>query len=513
MSPSNGALLAGAAATLSERRLRMLAVLANLTRLGGMQIVIALTAVVRNKVISVRLGPEGYGEFIQLVMVATAASVIAGFGLGMSLNRNAAAAADDRERQRYLAQANAVNLTLGSVLAIAILALALLHPNAFGWIGLMKEPAILVSMLVLVALIPLDAAVQHRIGFLIGIQDIRGMTSGRSTALLIGTVISVPLIWYVGLVGAAIQLVALSLLIVLLLDRRARRLGYVPWALLFDKWTFITLARLGLAAIVAGFAVQLSDLTVRSILLKSWGTAESGIYQSALSLSHQVRAVVLGSVGSYMIAILSQKTDRETVIATTNRLLSVVLPVAMVAFSALGLLAGPLIVLLYSPEFLPAQRILPIMLVGFSAEVMVWVIGAPLLALNRVGVWLTFEILFSALCLLLALPFVGRFGMVAVAAAYAAAAMVHLITNWVYYSKVLHLRIGGRQVLVFALGVLTVAAFSVVGSLQVFDLGVMAAGSVALLLVTAGCLHLVIGLGSMWNAGKSWLTARRGEDA
>lgn len=491
----------------------MLAVLSNIVRLGGMQVVIALTAIVRNKVISVRLGPEGYGEFIQLVMVVTAASVVAAFGLGMSLNRNVAAAGDAAGRQRLLGQANAINLMISFVLAGALAIFLAYEPASLGWIGLEPRVDTVLSISVLLMLIPLDAAVQHRIGFLIGAQDIHGMTSGRSAALIAGTIISVPLIWYFGLAGAAIQLVALSALIVLMLDRRIRFLGFRAWAVAFHRATFLLLARLGVAAIVAGFAAQLSDLLVRSSLLKAKGAAESGIYQSALSISYQVRAVVLGSVGSYMIAILSENTERQKVIDTANKLLAIVLPIALAAFAGLGLFSRPLILLLYSPEFLPAQQLFPIMLVGFYAEVMVWVIGAPLLALDRVGIWLAFELLFSALCLLIALPLLAPLGMLGVAIAYAASAGIHLIVNWTYFSRALRFHVRPRQGLVFLLGSVTIGVFGLVGATGELGIGDVVLGVTALVGVTLGCLQLLIGLGSIWTAGKAWLAERGAKDA
>src|SRR5690606_38520044 len=123
---------------------------------------------------------------------------------------------------------------LAGVTALAVL----LWPEALGLLGLEAEPRIITGLLVMLAVIPLDAAVQHRIGFLIGIEDIKGMTAGRSTALILGTLISIPLVWFFGLLGAAIQLVAQTLLIVVLLDRRCRTLGYRPWGVLFDRGVF-----------------------------------------------------------------------------------------------------------------------------------------------------------------------------------------------------------------------------------------------------------------------------------
>lgn len=484
----------------------MLSMLVNLVRLAGMQGVIALTAIARNKVLALRLGPEGYGEFIQLTLFVLAASTVAAFGFGMALNRNAAAHPEPQARQRLLSQSNAVNLAITGLLAGVTALAVLLWPEALGLLGLEAEPRIITGLLVMLAVIPLDAAVQHRIGFLIGIEDIKGMTAGRSTALILGTLISIPLVWFFGLLGAAIQLVAQTLLIVVLLDRRCRTLGYRPWGVLFDRGVFFILAKLGAASIVAGVGTQLSDLTARSMLVRVRDVTEGGIYQAALSLSHQVRAVVLGSVGSYLVTKFSQNTDRAVVSRTANSLLTVIQPIALLAFGLLGLFAGPVIVLLYSPDFLAAKEVMSWLLIAYFLQVMVWVVGAPLLALNKVGVWLALELTFSAARLGLALPFLAGYGMHAIAAAYLAATTLHLILNWLYVHSVLHVRIEGKQWAVMMLGAVIIFALATVGGLEQFGLAHAASGVVALGLVMLILLQLLFGVQRAWTSLREVMT-------
>jgi enterobacterial common antigen flippase len=477
----------------------MLAILVNIVRLGGMQVVIASTAIVRSKILAVRLGPEGYGEFIQLSLIVITASVVAAFGFGMSLNRNVAAFPGHGDRQRMLAQSNALNLTVASFLGAAVAILLLIHPDAVGWVGLSRTPDVVVSLAVLLAFIPLEAAVQHRVGFLTGALDIKGMTSGRSAALLLGTAASVPLVWFFGLIGAAVQFVLLTALIVFMLDRRCRSLGFAPWALAFDRATFLQLARLGMAAVIAGFATQVSDLVARSVLVRARDAAENGVYQAALSISHQVRAVVLGSVGSYMIATLSKTTDRQVIIETANRLLAVVVPLATVAFGVLGLLSGPAILVLYAPDFLPAQRVMPVLLAAYYVHVLIWVIGAPLLAADKVRTWLTLELVFSLSRLAIAVPLVSAMGAMAIALAYLLSTFLHLGLNLYFYRRVLRLSIAPRQWWLFGMGFLVTVATAFLGALHVFQLGIVMLGFGLIMVFAVGSVHAVIGLRPAWE--------------
>lgn len=474
-------------------------VLVNLIQLGGMQIVIALTAIVRNKVLAIRLGAGGYGEFSQIALVALSVSVVVAFGLSLSLNRNAAAAPDQAARQRLLSQANGVNLALTAAFLAVALPLLLLHPGVVAGVGLEPTRSVVAALVLLFVFIPLDAAVKHRVAFLTAILDIAGMTSGRSLALAIGTAVTLPLVWFFGLVGAAIQLTLLTATILLFLDRRCRRIGYRPWGVLFDGKLIRFLAGFGLASLTAGFAQQFTDLLVRSTLIRTVDAAQNGIYQSALSITYQVRAIVLGSVGSYSIATLSQDASREKVIETANRLLSVVLPIATVALSLLGLLSGPAILILYSHEFLPAQAVLPFLLAADFVQVVIWVVGAPLLAMNRVGAWLGLELLFTGVRTTAALLLIPRIGVTGVALGYTVATLVHLVMTGGYYLGVFRFSVSLRNVALFLAGGVVMGLMAFAGSRVVIDLRVQGIGLAALALYTLAAVHVIMGVPAAWR--------------
>jgi O-antigen/teichoic acid export membrane protein len=485
-------------------------VVVSLIQLGGMQIVIALTAIVRNKILAYRLGAGGYGEFSQVALIAVTVSVVVAFGLALSLNRNVAAVKDHDERQRLLSQANGVNLLLSSLFVALAAAVLLFRPSLLGAVGLTPTPTVIGSALILLAFIPLDAAVKHRIAFLTAILDISGMTSGRSLALIIGTVLCLPLVWYLGLIGAALQLTLLTGTILVFLDRRSRRIGFRPWAVAFEMKLVRYLAAFGIASLVAGFAQQLSDVLVRSALIRTMDAAQNGIYQSAMAVTYQIRAVVLGSVGSYSIATLSQDATRERVIESANRLLAVVLPISALSMALLGLLSGPAILILYSGEFLPAQRLLPYLLGADFLQVVIWVMGAPLLVMNRVGAWLTLSLIVAAARTVGALLLMAPFGIVGVALAYALSAALSLVLNAYYYFRIFRFTISRLNVGLFATGGVVTGAMAYAGSKIVLDPRIQVTGTIVLVAYALICLHVVVGLPQAWASVRQSLRRKAG---
>ena len=465
-----------------------------------MQFVIALTAIARNKVMALRLGTDGYGEFSQLALLAIAVSTFVAFGFGLSLNRNVAAAETQEERQRLLSQANGVILTLAAVLGSIAGVLLLTAPELLRIVGLEPRPTVLVALAILILYIPLEAAVKHRVAFLTALLDIKGLASGRITALMIGTAVSIPIVWYFGLIGAVVQLTLITAGITLMLDRRCRTIGYRPWAVGLDLKTIRFLAYFGIGSLLVGISQQVTDLVIRSFLIRSLGASENGIYQAALSITHQIKAVVLSSVGSYSIATLSQNASRESVVETSNQLLSVVLPVAAVALAGLGLLSAPAVLILYSRDFLPVQGLLPFLFAADFVQVLIWVFNAPLLARNRVRTWVAFEIAFSVARALAALLLIPRFGVSGVAIAYGLATLLHLALIGGYFLFVFRYRVNGKNVLLFAAGFILVAGMSAIGANVVNDIPLYAVGVAVIGVFALACVQALFGLGSAWYA-------------
>lgn len=477
----------------------MRAVLTSLIQLGGMQFTIAFTALLRNKILAARLGTDGFGAYAQLALIAITISVLVAFGLEMSLTRNVAAAGTREKRQRLLAQANGVLLLLSLLAAVLSLVVLTQAPWVLTRVGLEVRAEVVLAAIILVLFIPAEAAVHHRIAFLTGALDIAGMTKGRSLALFIGTLITLPLVWWFGLLGAALQLTLLTGFIAIFLDRRLRALGYKPWQVAYQPGAFRLLARFGLASLVVGFAQQIADLTVRTQLIQQLDASHNGIYQAALSITYQVKAVVLGSVGALSIATLSQDASVSTIRTTSKQLLAVVLPIGGVSLGGLGLLSGPAILLLYAPDFLPAQQVLPSLLTAEYLQVPIWVLGAPLLATGRVRDWMIFELAFAGLRAVASLALLVPMGVPGIALGVALATIVQFGVITVYAVRVFDLRMATPQAIVLVAGFATVIASVVLGMQTVFDLRLVVIGVAFLIAFALLGLHVALGIKTAWQ--------------
>jgi len=424
-----------------KRRVTAGQFLADLARLGGMQFALALAGLLRYKVLALRLGAGGMGEFQQLVTTAGTATVLVSFGLAFALNRNIATARDADHRQRLLATSNAIVWSLTGIVMLAYLGALLYDPRIVGRVGVSATPAVVTTLVILLVGIPFEALKSNLVTFLMASLDVRGVTSRRSIAVLGATVVSIPLVWVFGPVGAALQWVAINVVLVAALGYRCAQLGYAPFQLRFDRNSATVLAAFGVAQLCVGFSQQFLDLVVRTHLITEYGASENGFYQSALLLAGQIQTIVLSGVGSYALASIGTETDRAHATASSNLLLRAVLPVGALAFTAIGILAKPLLVVLYAAPFAGAVRFVPFVLATMFLEAILWVIDAPLLALRGVRIWLLLNVTYFSLRAAAALALLPIIGPTGVVIGYFAAMCLHVSLHGYVFIRVLGLDI------------------------------------------------------------------------
>lgn len=434
-----------------------------LSQFAVMQVVLAGAGLVRNKVVASRLGPAAFGEFSQVAAVVSVACALVSFGLGVGLSRNVARAATSDERQAQLANANGIVLSL-SLAAFAggfvLLGSGRLLPLA----GLEPRPALVLAAAIFLVAIPFEALKNNYLAFLQGILDVRGMATRRSIAVLLATAIAVPVVWYFGFTGAAVQFLLLSTFVAALLGWRCRGIGYAPLRVRLEPTVVTRLAGFGLVSMASGFVQVFADTAMRARLIAAAGASANGLLQAPYVLSELLKSVLLASIGSVALATIAATRDRQQVSAEMDKLLNVVVPLGASALGLLGLLGAPVLAVLYSREFAGGVRFFPFILTADLLLVFVWVIGAPLLARGDRMLWLVLDLTYAAIRWGVAIVLMPRLEGVAIVVGYVAAVAVHLSLTLAVCRFRYRLDIQAKHLYRLAAGVALVAGLSVVGA-------------------------------------------------
>lgn len=479
-----------------------------LGQFAGMQVVLAGAGIVRNKVVAHRLGPTAFGELAQIGIVTSTICTLVCLGMTVAVSRNTAIARTNEERQGQLASANGLVMTLAA-LACGTSTLFLLSGRLLPAAGLAGGSLAVAATGIFIAGIPIEALKNNYLAFLQGLLDVRALALRRSLAVLLATAVALPLVWFLGFIGAALQYVVLGAFVAILLGIRCRQLGYAPLRLRFDGRVMVGLASFGVASLASGFAQSFGDTVVRASLIHTVGATSNGYLQAAYVLSQTVKGIVLASIGSVSLATIAGQRDRGEMSAAVDRLLNVVVPGGTAALGLLGLLGSQALALLYSGAFVRGAEVFPFLLSADLLMVFVWVVGTPLLVFGDRVLWLVLELLFAALRWGIAVLLLGRYGMTAVALAYLAAASIHAALNLAIFRLRYRLHVRWAHVVSLLVGMALLASWSFVGSRACPPALVTLAGGswLGFAIVYAHRAHLAAGLQQRflrWRRQKGW---------
>jgi O-antigen/teichoic acid export membrane protein len=224
------------------------------------------------------------------------------------------------------------------------------------------------------------------------------------------------------------------------------------------------LAGFGTASLLSGFALNSTEAVIRGHLISGASVAENGIYQAALSLSTQVTTVIVGGVGAYSLATLSQVKDAKDISSGMEQLLHVVLPLSTLSLGFVGILGRPLFSSLFSSQFLEGTKFLPLLLTANYVQTAAWVTGAPLLGRALLRTWLVIQLIGVSIryaAVDLWFPMIGSY---AVPAALLAAWGFDLMANLLVCKWVIRAGLQLSTLLTFCAGAGVVAAAAVLGT-------------------------------------------------
>jgi O-antigen/teichoic acid export membrane protein len=441
-------------------------ILAVLAQLGMMNVALGAGGLVRNKVMALYLKPDGFGAFSQVAAIAAAVYVFVQFGMSVGLSRHTAAQAGMRERQQQLNSANLLTGVLGAATLALLLPLLFtsLSDPLLRTLGVRPDLSQKVLLAALLSIAPLEALRNNYGSFLQGNLDIRGFSTWRSLAIVVSTSVAVPLIALFREAGAAAQMVFASAFLAILLARRCRAIGFKPLGFGWDKKAVSTLAGWGAAALVSAFALNATDTLIRGHLIASAGAAANGLYQSATLISGQLMSVILGSVGVYSLATLSETRDPRIAAARMNELLRVIVPIATLSLGLLGLASVPLFILLFSSSFQHAARFFPLLLSANFCQAAAWVTGAPVLGFGLVRTWMALQLTGAALRYGVTVALSPVIGVHSVPAGFFAAVLFDLLANITICAWLLKVPIRGRAAASLAAGTAAIIVCAALGA-------------------------------------------------
>jgi PST family polysaccharide transporter len=393
--------------------------------LGGFAVAVSVAlALLRNKLTAVILGPEGVGTFAQVNLFLNLANTFVALGLGVGL---AKVVAESRARGDLSALRGSIGAAclLTGALALVVVVVSFVFAPLVARYALNDDSH---APLFAVAALAIPASVMAMLfsSVLQGLKEIGRQSSTRVWSAVVSTTLMAALLLMFGnvmsWVAASVVAAWISVALVMVNSRLAMRSAQMVASNSWWHWAreLFAEARLkhlrpllviGVSSVCVGTLVALTDLFMRSEIVRKFGEQTNGFFQAGNAFSAQYMGVALGALSLYSFPRFSEiALDTDAVRRELNQTLRFIVLFVTPCICLLMMGNRWLVPLLFSAKFTETQQLLPLFLFRDFAQAIASALWICLLPLNRVRFWLIASVLVQVVFIVLFIALFGRLG-------------------------------------------------------------------------------------------------------
>jgi antigen flippase len=447
--------------------------------IGGSSVLNIGIGIVRTKVMAMLLGPAGFGLMSLYGSILDLALSIAAMGINSSGVRQIAEAASSGDSQRIARTAVVLRRTAFVLGLVGAVALAAFSPQISTVTFGSDRHAGAVALLALGLFFRVVADSQ---GALIqGMRRIADLARMGVLAALLGTVVSIALVYALGEEGVAPSLVGGAAIALVMAWWFSRKVLIERPDLTRAEVTREAgaLLKLGVAFMGSGFLTMGAAYVVRMIVLRDLGLEAAGFYQAAWTLGGFYVGIVLQAMGADFYPRLVGVASND---AQCNRVVNEQAHVSLL-LAGPGVIAtltfAPLVLwLFYSPKFAEAVEVLRWVCLGVTMRVITWPMGYIIVAKNRQLLFLSVDLTWTVVNVVLTWMCVRAFGLPGAGVAFFGSYVIHAVMVYPIVRGLTGFRWSienGRTVLLFVLSIgFVFCGFYVMPSLPATGIGALA---------------------------------------
>lgn len=427
--------------------------------MGTSSVLVLLLDLVRIKILAVLLGPEGVGVLSVLNHFHTLAATLIGLGLGTGIVKYVSSfkhVGDEPSVQKVLSNSFQITFLLSfMVLAVSFF----ISQQLSNW--MLSDTRYSLFIVLYAISFPLAVFPITTNSFLQGLKRIKSLAKINVLRSSISLLFIIPLVYFFRLRGAVLSVIIITAVHLLLnafyLGKEENRYTVAKWAS-FNADVLKKLFQYGLTSLLVGTAYYLSHLLLKIIIVNSLGLEMNGIYQPIWALTMTYLTLVLSSMSAYSYPRLCELESVRDINEELNGIIRVSVLLITPAMFFLLLARGPIILLLYSRQFLGATEIMPIQILGDFFKVLFWSVGMYLLPTRRLLAFIWLNLVQDITMVLLAYLLVDRYQLYGIAASFALSYLIGFVVLYFYTKKQMdfYLWMKNRRLLLSSFGGLLV---------------------------------------------------------
>lgn len=422
-------------------------------------------ALVRTKLLAVFVGTAGLGLLAQIGNFLNVVSALASLGIGIGMAKYVAEFSSEGDYQSLarLKRSGTGPTWIASIVAVA---LAWLFSRKIA-VLLFKDPGLAWAVVVSALAVPVLVQTTFHLAILQGLKRMRHYAAATAVGAAAGLAVLVPLVYFFKWNGAVLHLVAagtLSFIVVRIVSRGLLREYFKRAYARVDNRLLRELLAYGVSSLAVGALYWVNLLAIRSIIVHRLGADANGLYQVAVGISFQYLMLIINSVSTYCFPRLSELKESRSIENEVRGALRLTVLLVTGCASVLLLVRHWLVPLLFTGDFLEAERLLPVQFVGDWLKATAWMLGIWLLPQGRLKVWVGLDVLTNTVLFGAFFFFLGRMAhldslaLMAAPLAHCLAYLLHCGLTYGYARRGLGFSLGGplRRLLATSLGLVIV---------------------------------------------------------
>ena len=398
----------------------------------GISSVINIAAVfVIQKVIAVYLGPAGVayiGQYQNFLGITTA---LANGGINSGIVKYVAEYRKDTERNAQLiSNALRISLVCSGILSVSLLLFAeplssyLFHTDAYVFI--LRLLGLTITFFALNTLL---------VSVLNGFGEIRKYSGSAIARSVVGLVLT---IWWsiaFGVTGALVALtVVQSLVFFVTLFFVVRSPWFTPRFFLqkYDSSLSRKLLGFSLIALTTSIIAPVVQIGVRNYLISTVSVNDAGYWDAMWKISQGYLSIVTGTLSVYYMPKLSSLHTKDEIRREIWSGYKIIIPFILAVFLVVYWLRDPIVLTLYSDEFMSTVSLFLPMLLGDFFKMVSWLVAFIMLAKAMIRMFIVTQVAISIFTYVLSVVMINAWGL-------EGAAWAHVIKYIVYTIVIMYL--------------------------------------------------------------------------
>jgi len=405
--------------------------------MGGSSVIITLLGILRTKIIAVILGPSGVGLTGIYMTIISLTNTISGMGIresGVQQIARAFGIGDQNLISRTASTLRRASLISG---AIGFCLLLFLSGSISGLTFGNFERGYEVALLSIAVFFGTVSGGQTAV--IQGMRRIDDLAKLSMFGALVGTLFSIPAIYYLGERGIVYTLLIVSASASLTSWWYSKKVK-VPVATLAWRHFYSDarpLLTLGLALMLGWLLTVCTQYVLRVFVVRYYGISAAGIYQASTMLSTIYVSVILNAMlTDYYPRLTAAASDNPRCEALINDQIEVGLLLAVPGILAIMTFAPLIIIVFFSSQFMLAADILRWQILGVVLQVVTWPMGFMLRAKGNGQLFFLTELFANSMHLGLAWLGIRYFGLIGIGMAFLGMTLAYLaLIYWVISQK------------------------------------------------------------------------------